>query len=292
MKRTNIQKADAILTSDWHLRESTPICRIDNFWQTQWEKVRFIAQLQITHGCPVLDAGDLFDNWKPSPFVLQMALNWLPQQMHTIYGNHDLPQHNLELQAKTGLKVLETAKAVTILPGTHWGQEPAAVSFTIKDRKILVYHVMNYQGPEPWPGCTDYKAATLLRKYPKYDLILTGHNHKSFIEEHQNRLLVNPGSIMRQEAGQIDFHPRVYLYYTATNTVKPVYIPIIKESVTRIHVKDINERNDRIEAFISKLNNDWKADLNFEENIQKFCTINKIKPSVQSIINKALNYES
>ena len=293
MQRTIVKnKANAILTADWHLRESTPICRTDDFWQTQWNKVRFIAQLQAHHGCPVLNSGDLFDFWKPSPFVLQMALKEMPNQMHVVWGNHDLPQHNIDLQDKTGLKVLETAGAVTILPGTHWNQTPTMPSFTIEDRNILVYHIMTYQGKEPWPGCTDYKAASLLRKYPEYDLIVTGDNHKAFVEEHQGRVLVNPGSIMRQGADQIDFRPRVYLYFANTNTVTPVYLPITADAVTRSHVENIEERNGRIDAFISKLNDEWVRDLNFEDNLQRFFTINKIKPSVQGIINKALTHDN
>ena len=56
---------DAIITSDWHLRETTPRCRTDNFWETQWEKIKFIKRIQKEieydsgYPIPILHAGDI-----------------------------------------------------------------------------------------------------------------------------------------------------------------------------------------------------------------------------------------
>ncbi|MCK5016195.1 MAG: metallophosphoesterase family protein [Candidatus Peribacteraceae bacterium] len=294
MKRTDKKiRPDALLTSDWHLRHDTPICRTDEeFQRSQWTKVDFIKDLQSKYQCPVLHAGDLFNHWKPSPWLLSKTMQHLPEWFCTIFGNHDLPQHNIQEKDKCGIFALETARVLTLLPGIHWGYNGAQLrsfdSFNIKGRRILIWHVMTYQGKTPWPGCTDPKAGGILRKYPEYDLILTGHNHKAFTETHEGRLLVNPGSLTRQDADQIDFLPRIYLYYADTNTIRAVRLPIKKDAVSRAHIERSSERSERIDAFISKLSGEFQAGLNFEENLERFFQKNKVKKKEKEIIYKAL----
>ncbi|KKL99820.1 hypothetical protein LCGC14_1810530, partial [marine sediment metagenome] len=86
-------KPDLILTSDWHLREDTPICRTDDFWSAQWNKVDQVMALQSKYDCPILHAGDLFHHWKPSPYLLSETIDHLQgSRFYTVYGQHDLPQ--------------------------------------------------------------------------------------------------------------------------------------------------------------------------------------------------------
>ena len=293
MQRTRRQaneKATAILTGDWHLREDTPTCFQGDFQEEQWRAVDFIAELQREHGCMVIHSGDLFNHWKPSPYLLTQAIRHLPPSFYTIYGNHDLPQHNLELADKSGINVLKEAWSLQIFDGCHWGQEPIVknVMPMIDGRFVLVWHVMTYQGKKPWPGITDPMAASLLRKYPQYDLIVTGHNHKSFVEEHEGRLLVNPGSITRQTADQIDFKPCVYLWYAVNNYIVPCSLPYTEGAISREHIEVIEQRDARIDAFISKLDGDWQAGMSFEENLEAFFKTNMVRQSVKDIVYKAI----
>jgi len=294
MKRTkNKDTPSAILTADWHLREDTPVCRTDDFQTEQWKKVQEIARMQTAFGCPVFHAGDLFNHWKPSPWLLSKTMQHLPEQFWTVYGNHDLPQHNLELANKCGVYALATARWVNLLTTCHWNHTPDTYSWRFyKDRKMLVWHVMNYQGRKPWPGCTDPSSAKLLRKYPHYDLILTGHNHKPFVEEYEGRLLVNPGSITRQEAKQADHRPRVYLYYAEEHRVESVELNYNEGVISREHISNIEERDNRIDAFISKLDTDWEAEMSFEDNLHKFFSKNKTSNAVQEIITKSLDNDN
>ena len=59
-------------------------------------------------------------------------------------------------------------------------------------RKVLVWHHMTYI-TKPFPGVTGGNAGGILRKYPEYDLIVTGDNHVSFTTEYEGKRLVNPG---------------------------------------------------------------------------------------------------
>lgn len=295
MKRTKShtpKKVNAILTGDWHLREDIPICRTNDFQEAQWRKVAFIKDLQSKYNCAVIHSGDLFDHWKPSPALLTKTMQYLPKQFMTIYGNHDLPQHNLELAYKCGIRVLEEAGKVKVLDGCHWLRTPTdkdSLFFPGTDRKMLVWHVMTYEGESPWPGCTDTPANKLVKQYSDYDFILTGHNHKCFMEKDGKRILLNPGSLTRQAVDQIEHRPSVFLYYAKTNTVERVYLPIEKEVMSREHINVKERRDARIEAFVERLNTEWQKGVSFKENLEHFLSNNNITEPVMKIIEKAVD---
>jgi len=293
MKRTkNKRQPSCVLTGDWHLREDQPVCRTDDHELAQWVKVEFISALQKKYNCPILHSGDLFNHWKPSPHLLSKTIEHLPDQFWTIYGNHDQPQHNMELAYKSGVATLERAGKIKIIHTCHWGQEPKETSMFFpriqNDRNVLVWHVMTDQAKTPWPGCIDPMAGKLLRKYPEYDLIVTGHNHKSFVEEYKGRLLVNPGSLTRHAADQINHRPRVYLWYAESNTVEPIYLPIKERVISREHIEEVEKRDGRIDAFISQLDSEWEAEISFEENLKRFFSHNKVRDSIKNIVMNSI----
>jgi DNA repair exonuclease SbcCD nuclease subunit len=290
------RKADLIFMSDPHIREDVPVCRTDDYISTQWKKWDFISKLQKETGATILCAGDLFNHWKPSPNLIRETMIHLPSYFYTIFGQHDLPQHNFELRNKSGIAVLEQSGDLRILSGTHFGMEPSKDAGKASwyegraggGRTILVWHKLVWQGKRPWPGCTDPNADEVMDRYPEYDVILTGDNHKPFVVNKNGRLLVNPGSLMRMAADQIDHKPRVYLYYGDTNEVEPVYIPIRKDAVSREHIEAEQERDSRIEAFISKLGDNWELGMSFEQNLKAFQQENNIQPEVMKVIYSAM----
>ena len=297
MERGKINKPTALLCGDIHLREDVPVCRTDNYEERQWLKLDFISDLQNQYDIPVWCSGDLYHHWKPSPYLLAKTIKHLPKKFCTVLGNHDLPQHALQLLDKCGVNVLAQAGILAILNGFHFGQELDVAKPTLHlqaahglfwERKIFVWHIMNYQGKKPWPDCTDPTASSLIKKYPWADLLLTGDNHKTFVEEYEGRLLVNPGSMMRMTADQVDHKPCVFLWYAESNTVQQVFLPIEEGVISRAHLDVKEERNERIDAFISKLSGDYKTELSFEANLSQFFQTNKIKSSVKNIIYKSI----
>jgi len=292
----------AILTADWHLRDTQPICRTDNFWEEQWNKVNFIMELQKQYECPVFHSGDLFHTWKTSPYLLSTAIRFFTDcsefrngpSFFTVYGNHDLPQHSVELAERSGTYTLGTTGSITILCNGHWGD--ATPTNSISDllggeefQDIAIWHKFTYTGNKPWPNCQESTAEQLLKKYPKYKLILTGDNHTPFVVKYKNRILVNPGSITRQTADQVSHTPKVYLWYAEKNIVKPVFLPIKCDVITREHLEMKEERDNRMEAFISRLKEDWNVSLSFEDNLKEFLSANKLRKSVIELIHKAMD---
>ena len=310
MKRKDTVKATkqvgAIICSDLHLTEQTPVCRTDDYIQAQKNKLNFISDLQQKHQCPALCAGDVFDHWKPSPWLISFALKYLPDQLIAIPGQHDLPQHNLDLIEKSGFNALLKAGKIQWAGADrpHLFYEENADIYTvpfgntvpIADKvkgdnlpRILMLHQLTWQ-KEPWPGADPQgNALKLLKENPDFDLLITGDNHQAFTEEYKGRLLVNPGSMMRSSAKQIDFKPRVYLWNAESNTVQIEYLPIQKDAVTREHLEIKEERENRLDSFISLIKSEeFEIGVSFEENIKQVLTSTKISQSVKAKVMEAV----
>ncbi len=299
-----MRTADAIITADIHLRETTPQCRTDNYWEAQENKIEFLKELQHEHyGCPILDGGDLLDKWKSIPELLTWAINNLPEEIITVPGNHDMPQHNIELLHKSGLAVLEAADIVNILHngarlappgfsvfGYAWRDKVPQKAPGIKGRKVAIIHDMIYMKHEGWPVAAAH-AKDILKGLPWFDLIITGHNHTPFVYENGGRLLVNPGSMMRMAADQEKHRPRCYLWYADKNEVKPVYYPIEQGVISRSHLDTRAERDERLEAFVKSIDEMDSLNLDFEGNLETFMDKQGTKDDVRKIIYECLEVE-
>ena len=297
-----IKKVDAIIFSDIHLTETAPICRIDDYIEAQKNKLDFISELQRKYMCPVLCAGDVFNGWKPSPWLISFALKYLPDNLIAIPGQHDLPQHNLDLIEKSGFNALmEAGKISNEIKYTSVLYQQAFDVICIpfgekipenkrsKDQSILMLHQLTWQ-KEPWPGAPpEGNARKLLKENPDFDLIITGDNHQAFTEEYKGRLLVNPGSMMRSTAKQIDFQPRVYLWNAESNTVQIEYLSIEKSVVSREHLEMQEERTNRLDSFIEVLQSEeFEIGVSFEENIKHVLKSTKISKSVKDKVLEAV----
>jgi hypothetical protein len=98
---------------------------------------------------------------------------------------------------------------------------------------------------------------------------------------------VNPGSLSRQRASETHL-PRVYLYCEESNSVEPVFLPIEDGVITREHLQKEEQRNERIDTFVSQLSEKWKVSLSFEDNLQRFEKKNEVRKSVMNIVYKTL----
>jgi predicted phosphodiesterase len=280
---------DAIFTADWHLRDTVPSCRTDDFITAQWGIVREVAELQRKYKCPVIHAGDLFHHWKPSPELLTRCIQELPNMFWTVYGNHDLPQHNMDLEYKSGVRTLIEAGKVKLLDEGHWNHPPSK-GIKIGNRRVGVWHNMVWTNKAPFPGAEEEdEGHKLLDDFPQFDIIITGDNHQQFICKKDGRILLNTGNLTRQTAAQIDFEPCVWLYKAEVNMVIAYYFGIDPDAVTRVYIEDKAERDDRIDAFVERLNTGWEGVLDFDSNVRQLATKNKISDNVMNIVYKALD---
>lgn len=274
--------ASAIILGDLHLREDTPTCRTDDYWEAQWRKVDFIRQLQEKHGCPVLQPGDFFDHWKPSPRLLAKTFLHMPNNMLAIYGNHDLPQHSYELRDKCGLYALAAGapdKIKIVKPGEL---------IEIGGRKLAMVHEPMYEHQVP-PWHTDGQLAVdAIKRNSSFDLIVSGDVHDRFVVLYNEQLLVNAGSVMRMTADQINHAPAIYLWYAGTNSVRRVALPAEAGVITRDYLERQEEREMRYQAFIDRLRQEGHPELSFANNLDMYFQQNNTLPSVRRLIYQLL----
>ena len=289
---------DAILTSDWHIRADTPQCRTDDFTAAMWKKVQFINDLAKEHDIPILLAGDLghraqWPNWLIEKFMSIIS----DIEIIAIAGQHDLPGHNLEAIPQSGFGVLSRAGYIQIAVFTDnvflspQLKEPLycyPYGMKIKDNcGIAMTHQMIIEDKPYWPGQVASSAKSLLKKFPDYKLILSGDNHQPFVVKHEGRLLVNPGSMMRSTADQIDHQPRVYLWEAESNSVVPIYLPIDKDVIDRSHIDTKKEKDARIEAYTTRLSERYEVGLSYEENLKAYFEENRTRQPIKDRIWEA-----
>lgn len=284
--------ADAIFMADAHLNWKTPIARTDNFMEAMYRKLNFIGVLQsMNDNCPIYHAGDLFDYWDPPYWFFVEVAKRLPKNFHSVYGNHDLPQHSYAERHRCGLYALDqTTKHIKALDFGYWNYVPNEEDgIVIKGRRLMIWHICVFQVKEKWMDNIDSShALKLLKKYPQYDVIVTGDNHKPFIEEYKGRYLVNCGSMLRTTAAQADYKPHVYLWYAESNKIIPVPLPISPNVISRDHLEVKEARNERIETFVKSFDT-WESGLDFEANLKTFEIQQKPEPEVMEIVYKSID---
>lgn len=292
MKRTtfpNLQ-VDAILTSDWHLMEPSrnPPCRNDNHFKSQTKKIKQIKKLQKKYDCPVLNAGDVFESWKASPELINHCYNIFPKQMWAIAGQHDLPQHNIDLVHKSAfLSLINNGSIHFLSKQVNWKTYKENPSYKlIAGRKVVIMHMLVWKDNLPFPGCESPQVNKVFKMFPKADLIVTGDNHQTFTARKGEQLLINPGSLTRHKADQADHRPCIFLWSGATNSFKKHYLKINKNVIDRDHIDIAKEKKECGEAFIGKLDVDWVTEVSFEDNIQEALQINKLDKLTEKYVQK------
>jgi DNA repair exonuclease SbcCD nuclease subunit len=298
-------KPTAILTADIHLRSTFPRNRIDNYFEAQENKIKFLANLQSKYDIPIIDGGDLFHKWNSTPFLEAWAVLNLPNDIFTIPGNHELPSHNINYLEKSSLYVLKVAKKITLLSsvpktsilpdisiiGCPYGSYDSFLitEGTLRKRNVLVIHDMIVDSPLKYKDRSAVIGHDLFKKFPMFDLIVSGHNHKPFVIERYNRLIVNPGSMMRMSKDQIEHKPRVYLWYAEENKVEPVYYPIEENVFAIEQIKKENKKEEQINSYIKALNENYELSLSFRKNMETHLKNNPTRKPVQDLIWESIH---
>jgi DNA repair exonuclease SbcCD nuclease subunit len=278
----------AILTADWHIRADTPRSRTDDFIAAMWSKVQFITELAIELDVPIFLAGDIgtrsqWPNWLIEKFMAYIE----GVSVISIPGQHDLPEHNLDLYRKSAYGILVQARYIHISKPFPIDQFPYGVPMEQGKADYAMAHQMVIEDKPEWPGQVATSGKALLKKYPEYKMILTGDNHKPFVVKYEKRILVNPGSMMRTTADQIDHQPRIYLWRMKDNAVEPMYLPIVPDVLDRSHIDSVKLRDKRIDAYTSRLSEKYELGFSFEKNLEAHFGANRTRRPVKDRIWEA-----
>lgn len=292
-------KPSALLSSDLHWRESQPACRTDKFPDAFVPKARLAKSICEKYNIPFIVAGDISEKWKNWQSLIDVMLREMPNFI-CIPGQHDLPGHNLQLIKGSTLSALEAGGRATIIKepgglvkcndfvvyGYPYGTEPKPRRKRRGDdtRSMCMLHALVTDTKDPFPGANAYTAKGLLNELTGYDLILSGDNHQQFTVTKRGRHLINPGSMIRQDADQINHQPRFYLWFAEDNHFEPIDIPVDKKVVVRSHIEKKNERDDRIDKYIDSMDADYEVKLDYKLNLDVHMKTNKVNDDTKGLI--------
>jgi len=293
-----------LLTGDWHITNTPPEKRIDNYTQAQSWKFLHILGLAEEKNCAfIIQPGDFFDSHKANDFLKRAVIKLLKDTKHppilTIFGQHDLRYHSSDTK-NTPLRVLEAAGVIDILGyrrgtpivlntsppkiihsdihiyGTSWFEDiPVPETEGIN---ILVMHGMIIKNEKIWEGQGDATLGNILLRNNRFDLIVSGDNHQSFTISTGKKHLVNCGSLMRMTTAQLDHKPVVYIYDTKDKSLEEHFIPIEpSENVFDLsEIEKEKKENKELEAFVAHLKDDVKiGGLDYAKNLKAFLLANK-----------------
>jgi len=257
--------------------------------ETQMNALRQVERLSEKYECPIIVVGDVFDTAATdiSFSLLTAVQQWaagLKNELVLIAGNHDLQYHDIANINKSGVGILRNS--FNILPGIamrdlfgeditayDFGEEKRTDSFSENDNppdaEIVFLHRLTFPDVKSLPpnvkACT---APDLLKEFEDANWIFTGDYHKCFHYEKKGRHVINPGCLIRQSANEKDYTPIVYFVDTEKNQVHPFEIEDDEELVTDEYLREVEQRESRIDAFVELLKTKGSMTLDFIKNVE------------------------
>lgn len=280
-----MNKPDAILCADLHIRDDQPICRTDNYFQAQEKKLKFLISTAAEYSCPIICAGDFFDKAKSSKWLEIYIMGLIKEYevtIHTIPGNHDLPYHSLEKISESSLGILEAAGVIKIL---KVDLEKLFITNIYHNKIGIMHKLLFFENISPELADNYYEE---LEKY-HLTLLLCGDNHQTFYMDHKENIIVNPGSMMRMKADQMDHKPCFFLYYADENKIEQVFFPIEQNVITREYIDKKEIEDNKMLAYIERVNKNYKTGFDFEKNLENYIKTNKIKKSTEEKIRRYID---
>ena len=284
-----------LFTSDWHIRSNSPVCRKDDFFEIQKRSLETLSDISIQEDAPIVIAGDIFDHARPdkSQELENLLIDVFSAcKIYFISGNHDLVYHRFENLDKCSVGVLSRQPNWFLLDRFD---EASLSGFSFdqqieyKGKRILIAHTFCDKTKNPFIPSSE-TPSTLFEKYSEFEIIVTGDNHKSFVEKKKEKILFNPGCLTRQSVNEKYYKPQAFLFDPSNNEYEIVSLPDSDESVIDdSHLTVQKERDERLEKFIKRFQDGERiVELDFRNNILNYIKENNISKKVEEKILMAM----
>lgn len=283
-----------IFSSDWHITNVKPVCRIDNILESQFDKVKYIIDFAKEHKAEILQAGDMFESPR-SWMLLKRVYDLLclySEHIHCIYGQHDLYMRSLSsLNNYEALYKMRCFHDLSCGPviwhgyaihGSSYGQcipEPVE-----KKNNILVIHRMIYNTKMYETQTDGSNALEFLKKYKEYDIILCGDAHQKFCIEHDGRYILNTGPLIRDTVDLFNHQPGFFILDQGNISWQDIPCKPADQVMDRNHIDIKKERSESVKLFIELIKNKNIKSMAFEDKLKEAMDNNLIEDEVISII--------
>lgn len=242
-----------LVTGHWHLRDSQPVSRKDNAFETQFKKVEWVLKTANNVRVDgIVHCGDIFHKWDVSFSVLVRLAHLLKtydRRLLIIPGSHDLNGHQEEGTAFQLMKKLQCFVALdeggikvnnVILYGIPLGKyEKDTFMFKEKEKDfwhIIVTHFMLTPNPVPFEH-------TLLRNVStNADLVIGSDIHFPYREGK----FVNPGCLVRWSIAEKDIKPIIVVVRADGFLNSDIEMVPCEKDVFEERIRDIEDARDSI----------------------------------------------
>ena len=279
---------------DLHLRATAPTNRIDEYYKTQFGKLKYCLDYFVKKGVLVVCMpGDVFNNYGKDPYyLLKDFINLLrtyesddyahdlPFRIFMVFGQHDLRFHDI-FNYNTPAQILLSSGLVDLLGpipihdrevsfyGASWGMPVPKPKGKFN---VLVCHKMIIHKEKVWGGQEDYARARAFLRSSGFDLIISGDNHQQIVTRSgSGAMLFNCGSLCRMRIDQESLQPNFAIYDTETGEWENPTIPVKDfERVMDLSqkVEDPKERENSaifLKAFVDNLSESIEGKLKFRK---------------------------
>jgi DNA repair exonuclease SbcCD nuclease subunit len=282
---------------------------MDDFVETQFQKLEFHYQKAEEYDVPIVFAGDLgktpsWPNWLIKKYIdLFLKYEKRIKRVYLVPGQHDLPNHNLQLWEYGAIGILHSVCCLDvvlspIITETDFALYPFPYGAKLQNLEgplsgkpsLAVLHKMIINDPL-FPGQQALDAVSLVKQMSGYDLILAGDNHQAFTIENK---FINAGSMARTKSDQINHKPRIYLWGIDDGEffVDEIFIPISEGVITRAHLDEAEERgNIRLEELKNR-DMSYESKLDFVSNLESYFFANDADQEVRQLIFEMTNAKS
>jgi len=122
----------------------------------------------------------------------------------------------------------------------------------------------------------------------QFRIIVTGDNHQTFVVspsstlDGKDRYLINPGSMMRMTAIQVNHRPCIFKW--EAGKPEQIFLPIQPDVLDLTDLEQAKDKDSRITAFVESLDKQYEIGLGYEKNLEEHMKANRVSPEVRKIV--------
>lgn len=301
----------ALFCGDWHLDDKAPIARsVEKDWMgTQAGYIRQLKELQKQNRmAPIFVAGDLFNRWNSSAWLINHAITWLRDMvLFAIPGNHDVPYHDYTQLPRSAYWTLYEAGVishltprglhsigeVTVTPFPHGHAITPPIVHNGLCMQVALVHDYIWTAKTGHEGAEEsHRYANWMPRLENYDVAFFGDNHIPWIVRKEGKCtVVNCGTLMRRHSDEKELEPSVWLLHSDKSVTRHKldcrqdrFLPL-DESIAKIE-KALEIDLAEFAAELGSLRNER---LDFARTVLQWCKREKIPDRVKEVLLRCVS---